>query len=55
LTIIANRMFYYFSGNEDTIATHAHKAGQAMGDSGITPFEPLGAGLAGNGRGYMEP
>jgi hypothetical protein len=47
-------MFYYFSGNEDTIATHANKAGHAIGDSGITPFQTLGGGLAGNGRGLME-
>ncbi|KAF1938473.1 hypothetical protein EJ02DRAFT_457859 [Clathrospora elynae] len=55
LTIIANRMFYYFSGNEETLATNAQKVGQHMGASGISPNAPLGGALAGPGRGFMEP
>ncbi|KAF1829219.1 hypothetical protein BDW02DRAFT_510481 [Decorospora gaudefroyi] len=52
MTIIANRMFYYFSGNEETLAANAQKGGQ---HAGMSPNAPLGGGLAGNGRGYMEP
>lgn len=57
LTIIANRMFYYFSGNEESLATNALKGAS-------TPNQPhnpmmnqgaLGGGLAGQGRGFMEP
>jgi hypothetical protein len=56
LTIIANRLFYYFSGNEDTIATTAQKAGQQLmeSNSALTTTQGLGAGLAGPGRGMME-
>ncbi|OAL55408.1 hypothetical protein IQ07DRAFT_639092 [Pyrenochaeta sp. DS3sAY3a] len=43
LTIIANRMFYYFSGNEETLAASAQKA--SLGHDG----------LAGQGRGFMDP
>ncbi|KAH7411798.1 hypothetical protein DE146DRAFT_750953 [Phaeosphaeria sp. MPI-PUGE-AT-0046c] len=51
LTIIANRLFYYFSGNEETLANAAHKAAD-----GLTQHQHgLGAGLAGPGRGVMEP
>ncbi|KAF2129002.1 hypothetical protein P153DRAFT_367289 [Dothidotthia symphoricarpi CBS 119687] len=39
--IIANRMFYYASGSEDTIA---HKASEFLGQDG------LGGALAGHGR-----
>jgi hypothetical protein len=55
LTIIANRMFYYFSGNEETLASGAQKAGEHIARSGMSPNAPLGGGLNGNGRGYMEP
>lgn len=47
LSIIASRIFYYYSGNEN-----AHSLAQkAVGE----PAHIHGAGLAGNGRGYMEP
>jgi hypothetical protein len=55
LTIIANRLFYYFSGNEETLATSAQKAGQLMESNQVlTTTQGLGAGLAGPGRGIME-
>jgi hypothetical protein len=54
ITIIANRLFYYFSGNEETLANAAHKAADA--GHGFTQHQHgLGAGLAGPGRGIMEP
>ncbi|KAF3036682.1 hypothetical protein E8E12_004500 [Didymella heteroderae] len=47
LSIIASRIFYYYSGNEN-----AHSLAQkAVGE----PAPVHGAGLAGNGRGFMEP
>jgi hypothetical protein len=55
LTVIANRMFYYFSGNEETLASGAQKAGEHVARSGMSPNAPLGGGLNGNGRGFMEP
>jgi len=58
LTIIANRLFYYFSGNEETLAASAQKAGQQFMDSNPAYFakQRLGGGaLAGQGRGFMEP
>jgi hypothetical protein len=57
LTVIANRLFYYFSGNEETLATSAHKAGQQFMDSNhaLSHQHGLGGGLAGPGRGIMEP
>ena len=47
LTIIANRMSYYLSGNRDALANSTPK------DVGM-PNAPLGAGAMGNGRGMME-
>ncbi|KAG9194954.1 hypothetical protein G6011_00074 [Alternaria panax] len=47
LTIIANRMSYYLSGNRDALASATPK------DVGM-PNAPLGAGAMGNGRGMME-
>ncbi|KAF3002946.1 hypothetical protein E8E13_003848 [Curvularia kusanoi] len=47
LSIIASRIFYYYSGNEN-----AH-SGLNKGVGAPAPVH--GAGLAGNGRGYMEP
>ena len=47
LTIIANRMSYYLSGNRDALASSTPK------DVGM-PNAPLGAGAMGNGRGMME-
>jgi hypothetical protein len=55
LTIIANRMFYYLSGNHETLSSSAvPKTGGV--DTGVTPNGPLGAGAGpmGNGRGMME-
>jgi hypothetical protein len=47
LSIITSRIFYYYSGNEN-----AHSLAQkAVGE----PAHVHGAGLAGNGRGFMEP
>ncbi|KAF3049882.1 hypothetical protein E8E11_001908 [Didymella keratinophila] len=47
LSIITSRIFYYYSGNEN-----AHSLSQkAVGE----PAQIHGAGLAGNGRGFMEP
>lgn len=48
LSIIASRIFYYYSGNEN-----AHSG---LGKSVGAPAQAHvpGAGLAGNGRGYME-
>jgi hypothetical protein len=54
LTVIANRLFYYFSGNEETLAASAQKAGQQFMDSNPAFFAHEGA-LAGPGRGLMEP
>lgn len=50
-------MFYYFSGNEETLAASAQKAGQQFMDSNPAFFahDGIAAGLAGNGRGLMEP
>ena len=48
LSIIASRIFYYYSGNENA---RSGLAGKAVGE----PAHIHGAGLAGNGRGYMEP
>jgi len=56
LSIIANRILYYVSGNQQSLASDSQKMGQPpMADSGVTPNGPLGGGLMGNGRGYMEP
>ena len=55
LTIIANRMFYYLSGNHDSLSSNSvPKAGGI--DTGVTPNGPLGAGAGAmnNGRGMME-
>ncbi|KAL1607257.1 hypothetical protein SLS59_002220 [Nothophoma quercina] len=48
LSIIASRIFYYYSGNE---GAHSGLTNKAVGE----PAHVHGAGLAGNGRGYMEP
>ncbi|KAJ8115694.1 hypothetical protein OPT61_g2725 [Boeremia exigua] len=48
LSIIASRIFYYYSGNENA---HSGLANKAAG----VPAPVHGAGLAGNGRGYVEP
>ena len=48
LSIIASRIFYYYSGNEN-----AHSGGMNKNLGAPAPMH--GAGLAGNGRGYMEP
>ncbi|KAF1923754.1 uncharacterized protein M421DRAFT_425458 [Didymella exigua CBS 183.55] len=45
LSIIASRIFYYYSGKENA---HAGLAQKPVG-------EPAHAGLAGHGRGFMEP
>jgi hypothetical protein len=57
LTIIANRLFYYFSGNEETLANSAQKAGQQFMESSyaLADQHGLGGGLTGPGRGVMEP
>jgi hypothetical protein len=46
LSIITSRIFYYYSGNEN-----AHSLAQKAVDSPHVH----GAGLAGKGRGFMEP
>lgn len=48
LSIITSRIFYYYSGNENA---HSGLAQKALGE----PAHIHGAGLAGNGRGFMEP
>ncbi|KAJ4378686.1 hypothetical protein N0V86_005557 [Didymella sp. IMI 355093] len=48
LSIIASRIFYYYSGNE---GAHAGLANKPPGE----PVHAHGPGLTGNGRGYMEP
>lgn len=48
LSIIASRIFYYYSGNENA---HSGLSNKAVG----APAPVHGAGLAGNGRGFMEP
>jgi hypothetical protein len=50
-------LFYYFSGNEETLANSAQKAGQQFMESSyaLADQHGLGAGLAGPGRGIMEP
>ncbi|KAL6708370.1 hypothetical protein ACN47E_003294 [Coniothyrium glycines] len=57
LTIIASRLSYYFSGNEDTLASGVQAArathgliAQAQAQEGGA----LGGALAGQGRGLME-
>jgi hypothetical protein len=57
LTIIANRLFYYFSGNEESLSSSAQKAGQQLMESSqaLAHQHGLGGGLAGPGRGIMEP
>lgn len=60
LSIIARRISYYFSGNEETLATSAQKVGQQVVASGLSPNAllaqgGLGGALAGQGRGLMEP
>lgn len=63
--IMANRLFYYFSGNEETLASANKAAHQVLSTSSHiiatslmgkenVAGGPGGAGLAGNGRGYME-
>lgn len=47
LTIIASRIAYYFSGNEETLASGAQAAKTVHEGA-------LGGGLAGPGRGLME-
>ncbi|EDU46884.1 SPT-ssu domain containing protein [Pyrenophora tritici-repentis] len=43
LTIIANRMFYYLSGHQETLASGAQKMGQPpMAESGVPSHAPLG-------------
>ncbi|KAI4608322.1 uncharacterized protein J4E88_009501 [Alternaria novae-zelandiae] len=55
LTIIANRMFYYLSGNHDSLSSNSVPKTGGI-DTGITPNGPLGAGAGAmnNGRGMME-
>jgi hypothetical protein len=61
IMLITNRILYYFSGDERTLAD-TNKAVQNVGthimNGAATSFNQRigGAGaLAGNGRGYMEP
>ena len=54
LSIIANRLSYYFSGNEESLAPHALK-GAPGSTVPHSPLMPQGGGLAGQGRGFMEP
>ncbi|KAL5121453.1 hypothetical protein ACEQ8H_000525 [Pleosporales sp. CAS-2024a] len=55
LTIIANRLFYYFSGNEDTLAASVQKAAQLVEPNrAVTTAQGLATGLAGPGRGVVE-
>lgn len=51
LSIIASRIFYYYSGNENA---HASLANKGLSDP-AAHARAHGAGLAGNGRGFMEP
>ncbi|KZM26002.1 uncharacterized protein EKO05_0008838 [Ascochyta rabiei] len=51
LSIIASRIFYYYSGNEDA---HASLANKGLPEA-HAPAQAHGAGLAANGRGFMEP
>lgn len=53
LTIIANRLFYYFSGNEETLASGAQKAGQLV-ESSLALTTTQGLGTVAAGRGVME-
>ncbi|USP80770.1 uncharacterized protein yc1106_08044 [Curvularia clavata] len=48
LSIIANRILYYVSGNQQSLAVDAHK----MAGS---PNAPLGDDVPAMGRAYMEP
>jgi len=54
LSIIANRLAYYFSGNENSLASKAPKGHGRSPNPGVPGSAALG-GLAGNGRGFMEP
>ncbi|KAF2855082.1 hypothetical protein T440DRAFT_464380 [Plenodomus tracheiphilus IPT5] len=56
LSIIANRLAYYFSGNEDSLASNAQKLDARSPNNPIMGGNTAGfGGLAGNGRGFMEP
>ena len=57
VTVIANRVFYYFSGDEATLAASAQKMGTQYMDPNpaYAAQQGLGGALAGNGRGLMEP
>lgn len=48
MSIIASRIFYYYSGNENA---HSGLANKGLSESSAHVH---GAGLAGNGRGFME-
>lgn len=55
LSIIANRLAYYFSGNEDSLASSSAQKmdARALNQPGFVAGDA--AGLAGQGRGFMEP
>ncbi|KAF2652431.1 hypothetical protein K491DRAFT_695598 [Lophiostoma macrostomum CBS 122681] len=56
IVLIANRMFYYFSGDEQTLTTAtatANKAAQQVLSTSLLGRQGGGA-LAGPGRAYME-
>ncbi|KAI8943573.1 hypothetical protein NX059_001569 [Plenodomus lindquistii] len=55
LSIIANRLAYYFSGNEDSLASNAQKLDARSPNTAVMGGNAPGFGLAGNGRGFMEP
>ncbi|KAH9882907.1 hypothetical protein J1614_000273 [Plenodomus biglobosus] len=56
LNIIANRLAYYFSGNEDSLASNAQKLDARSPHTPIVGGNGAGlGGLAGHGRGFMEP
>ncbi len=60
VSIIASRIAYYFSGNEDTFGAGVQKPGMVASDMGsndiLAQQQRMGAGaMAGPGRGFMEP
>ena len=56
MLIIANRMFYYFSGDDSSLPDTAAAGAKAHFTEAATQFlASQQGGPAGPGRGYMEP
>ena len=53
IVLIANRMFYYFSGDDQTLTTATASANKVL-STAIGNGNAHAGPLAGPGRGYME-